>query len=95
VHSPMGLTTPTVIPQTEYPEADRFPLADGRALFVLGWWADVLFPAGWAAISCDMKQEYGDDLPVGQVYDLCVRLFTELGSKDFPFKVEITKVGEN
>ncbi len=51
-----GIRVPAVIPQSGFPEAQRISLADGRILYLLDWWSQVLFPGGWALVSCDLKQ---------------------------------------
>jgi hypothetical protein len=82
---------PVAVPHAEYPEAQRFPLPDGRILHLLDWWSQVLFPGGWAAACCDLKHE--TEMTLDDVHDLAIRLFTELGSKDFPFKGQIVRAG--
>jgi hypothetical protein len=79
-------SVPMVVPQWGYPEASRFPLADGRILYLLDWWSQVLFPGGWASVRCNLKY---DAISCDEIYDFSIRLFTELGSKDFPIKFRI------
>jgi hypothetical protein len=79
--------TPVSVAEWEFPEADRFALAGGRTLHLFGWWSEVLFPYGWAAVPCYLRLRDREEL--GHVHEVAVRLFTELGSKDFPFKIKV------
>ena len=77
-----------VVPQWEHPEAQQFPLADGRTLHLLDWWSQMLFPNGWASVSCTLSWK---ETAIDQIHEFSIRLFTELGLKDFPFKVQIVE----
>jgi hypothetical protein len=68
--------------------AQSMKLPDGRMLHLLTWFCETVFPSGWAHIPCQANALPGPE--PDEVYDFAVRLFTELGARDLPFRVKFT-----
>jgi hypothetical protein len=68
--------------------AKSVKLPDGRMLHLLTWFCETVFPSGWVYIPCQVNAEPAPEQD--GVYDFAVRLFTELGARDLPFRVKFT-----
>jgi hypothetical protein len=68
--------------------AKSMKLPDGRMLHQLTWFCEAVFPSGWVYTPCMLNAEPAPER--GGVYEFAVRLFTELGARDLPFRVKFT-----
>jgi len=64
-------------------------LPDGKLLYQLSWVSEAVFPSGWLYFPCNLNVHPDPD--EGGLYDFAVRLFTELGARDYPFRVRFVK----
>jgi hypothetical protein len=78
----LGLLATGSYPGSSGFEADH-QLPDGRKLYIFGKNADI-FPEAWQTFKCMLQVvRFG----VGDVHTFAVRLFTEIGPRDYTFKL--------
>ncbi len=66
-------------------------LPDGRGLHLLTWFDGAVFPSGWEDLWSGLT--FTTSANPGDIYDVAIRLFTEIGAKDLPFRLKCVKNG--
>ena len=61
-------------------------LPEHKKLHMLSWWSEVIFPSAWVPLPCQLN--IGRVPQAGEVLEFILRLFTELGAIDIPFRVK-------